>query len=75
MNKQEQVRDGVLARLRRERDEAHTRLARVCEAVEYAALRWSEWGQRAETVADMLDVALDAPIDAPWPPQEGEDGQ
>lgn len=28
------------------------------EAFEYANYRWSEWGERAETVGDMIEKAL-----------------
>lgn len=43
--------------------EMSARLARVREAVECAGLRWSEWGDRATTVAEMLDAALDGAME------------
>lgn len=33
-------------------------LADVDAAVDYAGNRWSEWGERAATVAEMLDAAV-----------------
>lgn len=40
-------------------DKAEAALKAVREAVDYAGNRWSEWGERAVTVAEMLDAALE----------------
>jgi hypothetical protein len=53
--------------LKKQRDEAR-RLAEECvrakrEALEHAAGRWSEWGCRAESVAEILESI---PDNVPW---------
>lgn len=56
-----------LLKLRRERDEAQHKAEELYTAIEKAlataARRWCEWGERAETVEEILDNALTA---LPW---------